>query len=327
MAQPTGGDLFVSRPLTNVSVAYMQDATEFAAAQIFKPVPVKHSAGIYWKYNKGEWFRTAAQPRAPRTESAGSGWNMTTDTYLADVKALHVDISDQDRADQEADNEFDMDSDATIFITNDLLLRREKDWIAAFFLSTPWSTTAQTGVAAGPGANQFLQWNNSASTPIEDIEEQRLLIAAQTGRRPNVLAIGPEVYSVWKNHPQFIERIKYSERGVVTLDLIASLMDLEKIVVLYGVENTAAEGATDSIGFIAGKSALLAYSPPNPSKRTPSAGYTFEWTGYLGAANRGARVKKFRLEQLASDRIEGETAYGMKVVSPDLAVFFATAVA
>lgn len=324
MPQPTGSDLYVSRPLSNISVAYIQESTDFAASTVFPPVPVDHQYGSYYIYNKGDWFRTQAQKRAPRTESAGTGWNISTSTYAADVNAVHTDISDQDRANQDSPI-LDLDRDATTFVTHDIMLRREKDWVTAFFGTGKWTLTDQTG-AATVAANQFISWDRASSTPLEDIEKQRLLIAKTTGLKPNVLVIGQEVYSVFKNHAEFIERIKYSEKGVVTLDLIAGLMDLEKIVVPMVLENTAEEGATDAFSFVHGKAALLAYAAPRPSRMTPSAGYSFEWTGYLGAATRGTRIKKFRMEPLASDRVEVESAYSFKVVSADLAVYFTAAV-
>jgi hypothetical protein len=41
----------------------------------------------------------------------------------------------------------------------------------------------------------------------------------------------------------------------------------------------------------------------------------------------GTRMKQFRLEAIASDRIEGEMAFDMKIVSSILGVFFASIVA
>lgn len=325
MAQPTGSDLFVSRVLTNVSVAYMQGAEDFIADKVFPPVPVKMRAGIYYIYNKGDWFRTAAQKRAPRTESAGTGWTKTSDTYAIDVNAIHVDVADQDRAD--AEEPFDLDRDAARLTMQDLLLRREKDFITAFFGTGIWSQTTQTGVAAAPAANQFLQWNASAATPIEDIEEQRIAMGKLTGYRPNTLVLGPEVFSALKNSSQLLERIKYTQRGQVTLDLMASLFEVDKVLVPYAIENTAEEGATDNFNFLYGKTAILVYAAPNAGIMNPSAGYTFEWTGYLGATRRGVRTKKFRMEHLNADRVEGESAYTFKKVSADLGVTFTAAVA
>lgn len=327
MSQPTGGDLFVSKPLTNISVAYMNEDSEFIASRVFPSVPSDVQGGLYYTYNKGDWFRTAAQRRAPATESAGTGWNVGTDNYFIPVDAVHKDVADQDRSNVADDSPFNLDRDATMFVTRDMLLRREKDWVSAYFGTGKWATTDQTGVAAAPGANQFLQWNNTASTPIEDIEEQRIILARTTGRKPNFLVIGPEVESVFKNHPQFIERIKYSERGVVTRELIAALLDLNNVLVPTVVENTAEEGAADNFQFVHGKGALLGHAAPNPGKMIPSAGYTFEWTGYIGAQQRGSRIKKFRMEELAADRVEAEHAYQYKQVSGDLAIFYASAVA
>lgn len=326
MPTPTGSDLWVNRPLTNLSIAYFQDDQDFAADTMFPPVPTEHKSNQYYKYDKGPWLRTRAEKRAPRTESAGTGWTTTTDNYNTEVRAIHVDISDIDRANQDRPV-FDLDRDATKLITRDIRLRRELDWIEAYWGTGKWSNTDQTGVAAAPGANQFLQWNQSASTPIEDIEEQRLKMSRITGLKPNVLALGPEVYSVFKNHPQFIERVKYSQKAILTLDLIASMLDLDKVVIPMAVQDTSEEGGTETLVFIYTKGALLAHAASSPGLMTPSAGYSFEWTGYLGAATRGTRVSKFRMEALKSDRVEIESAYDFKLVSADLGVFFATAVA
>ena len=61
---------------------------------------------------------------------------------------------------------------------------------------------------------------------------------------------------------------------------------------------------------------------PRPSLMHPSAGYTFSWTGYLGASQEGLRIMRFRVQEKRSDRVEGEMAYDQKVVAPDLGVFF-----
>lgn len=325
MASPTGGDLYVSRPLSNISVAYMNNTDEFIASKVFPSVPVDHQYGQYYKYTKGDWFKTVSQKRAPRTESAGTGWNITTDTYAADVWAVHVDIADQDRANQDSPI-IELDRDATVFVTRDQLLRREKEWLDTYFKTGQWTNADQVGVAAAPGANQAIFWNLTASTPIQDVEEQRLLIAKTTGQKPNVLVLGPEVESALKNNDQILGRILYTERGIVTRDLLAALFDVDEVLVPVVIENSAAEGAADAFGFVQGKSALLAYRAPRPSRLTPSAGYGFEWTGYIGAANRGTRVKKFRIETVAADRIEAEMAFDYKLVSPDLAVFFSAIV-
>ena len=60
---------------------------------------------------------------------------------------------------------------------------------------------------------------------------------------------------------------------------------------------------------------------------TPAGGYTFTWNGYLAGNSYGIRMKNFRMEPIAADRIEGEMTYDMRVVAKDMGIFLANAVA
>src|SRR3972149_4924923 len=138
------------------------------------------------------------------------------------------------------------------------------------------------GVAGVPGAGEFKQWNDDASTPIEDITLAGVAMAGLTGKRPNVIVCGPSVLQSLKNHPDVLDRIKYTEKGIVTADFLSSLMEVEEIVVPWGVTNSATEGGTEDTAFITDKTLLLAYREPNPGLMKASAGYIFVWAGRLG---------------------------------------------
>jgi hypothetical protein len=73
-------------------------------------------------------------------------------------------------------------------------------------------------------------------------------------------------------------------------------------------------------------SALLCYSAPSPGLMVPTAGYTFSWTGLIGAGNQGNRIKRFRMDPLNSDRVEIDCAFDQKLVAADLGCFFNTCV-
>ena len=332
MPNPTQADLHVNAPLTNVSVAYMQDTATFIADKVFPRVPVQKQSDLFWKYSKSDWRRTDVQKRAPGTESAGIGYKVDTDTYYAQVYAVHKDLDDQTRAN--ADSNWNLDKDATKFVTNQLLLKRDLDWNNAYFKSGVWGTDL-TGVAATPNSSQFLQWNDAASDPIVQMANLQTDFVLQSGRKANTLVLGAEAITSLKNHPDIIDRIKYTQRGVVTTDLLASLFDVEKILVSYASftdvaerNDTEEQDAAASYSFMSNsKSALLCYTPSSPSLMTPAAGYIFTWNGYLAGNSYGIRMKNFRMEHTASDRIEGEMTYDMKVVSPDMGIFLAHAVA
>lgn len=325
MPKPSPRDVHVNAPLTNISIAYIQNAQNFIADRVFPMIPVQKQSDRYFEYTRDDWFRIEAQLRGPATESAGSGFNVdNTPTYFADVFAVHKDVDDQTRAN--ADAPIVLDRDATEYVTQQLLLKREKTWATTNFTTGVWGTDL-TGVAAAPAAGQFLQWNDAASTPVEDITNEGVNIASLTGFRPNVLVLSPRVFNTLKNHPDILDRIKYTQRGVVTADILAGLFEVDRVLVPWGVENLAAEGLAGDFNFIFGKHALLVYSNPRPSILQPSAGYTFTWSGLLGAGAAGNRVKSFRMEHLSADRIEGEMAYDQKVVAADLGTFFSNAIA
>jgi hypothetical protein len=93
------------------------------------------------------------------------------------------------------------------------------------------------------------------------------------------------------------------------------------------VKNTAAEGETAAYDFNHGKSVAMLHVAKSAGLNTVSAGYTFQWSGLIGSGSNGIRVKRFRLERNASDRVEAEMAYDMKVVSSELGYFYSAAVA
>jgi hypothetical protein len=313
-------------PLTSVSVAYLQSADEYIATKVFPKVPVANQSNLYWRYSKSDWRRTDVARRAPSTESPGVGWNVETDTYFAHVYAVHKDIDDQLRAN--ADSNFNLDSDATKFITNQLLLKRDIDWASSYFTTGIWGTE-YTGVASGPSASQFVQWDQAASTPITDVTGWFIAFKQLTGFTPNVMVIGANVMKALKNHATILDRIKYTQKGVVTEDLIAALFNIDRLLVSYATSTSTAQinditiqDASATYSFVLNsKAALLAYAPPGPSLLTPSAGYTFTWSGYAKGNADGLRIKQFRQEAIASDRIEAEMTYDMKVVAPDMGVF------
>lgn len=324
--QPSRADVHVDRPLTNISVAFMQSAANFIADRVFPVVPVGKQSDKYYTYDRGMFNRDEMQKRAPGSESAGASYKLSTDSYSADVWALHKDIADQVRAN--ADTPLQLDREATEFLSVKALIRKEKNWATLFFATGIW-TTERAGVAAAPAGTQFLRWDESASTPIEDVRQGATDQAVLTGFRPNKLVLGRRVYDALLDHPDIVGRIDRGQTAgtaIVMRQNLAALFELDEILVMDAIENTANEGATNVHAHIGGKHALLVYAAPSPGIMIPSAGYTFSWTGFLGAGALGARIKRMRMEHLESDRVEIEMAFDHKKVAADLGSFFLNAV-
>ncbi len=327
--KPTPGDVHVNAVLTNISVAYMQNAANFVASRVFPNVPVTKQSDRYYTYDRGYFNRNEMVVRAPGTESAGGGFTVdNTPTYFAPVYAYHHDIDDQRRSN--SDSVLSPDREGTELVTLKALIKRETLWVAKYFAGGLWTGDVD-GVAAAPGAGQFLQWNDAASNPISDIRTGIASVLESTGFEPNTLTMGYAVWNALIDHPDIVDRIKYGQTpggpAMVTTSDLAALLKIPNIFVMKAIQNTALEGAANVHAFIGGKKALLCYAAPNPGLMTPTAGYTFSWTGYTGAQADGQRVSKFRMENLKSDRVEIEMAFDQKLVSADLGYFYDTAVA
>jgi hypothetical protein len=325
MPQPTSSQVHVDAILTNISVAYLQRAESFIADKVFPVVPVDKQSDKYFVYSKNDWLRDEARVRADGTESVGSGYNITTDNYYADVFAIHKDIGDQTRAN--ADAPINVDREAAEFITHRLLTRREIQFVTDFMTTGKWSKDI-TGVAASPTTNQTIQWSDyTNSDPIEDIEAGKASILSTTGLEANTLVLGYDVFRRLKNHPDLVDRIKYTSSQTITEDMLARMFDIERVLVSKSVKATNAEGATGAYAFTTGKTALLAHVAPNPGILTPSAGYTFSWTGVSQGMGLTIGTSSFRLESLRATRVEAELAFDNKVVAQDLGYFWNTIVA
>jgi hypothetical protein len=337
MSNPLPSDVHVNTPLTNISIAYMQKAEGFVADRVFPNIPVLKQSDVYFEYSRADFNRDTMKDRAPSTESAGDGWRVDkTKTYFARPKALHKDIDEQLRAN--ADSPINLDREASLFLSQKAMINREVSWAAAYFTTGLWkgiNNAAQdiTGVSASPSSDYtVLQWNDANATPVTDVKENNDKIHLTTGTRGNKLVLGRQVWTPLSDHATITDRIKYSSSNttpaIITKQAVAALMEIDEIMVMDAVQNTGAESNSSTLNtgesnaFIGGKAALLVYAAPSPSIMQPSAGYTFSWTGYLGAGAMGQRITSFYMQAIKSDRVEIEQAIDQKLVAAELGIYF-----
>lgn len=319
---PKMQDAHIDRAMTNISVAYLQDASAFIADKVFPIVPVRRQSDVFYVYNKGDFMRDEAQVRGAGTESAGGDYGVAaSDPYHCRKHAFHYDVTEEERANY--DEPLNADTDATEFVSQKMLIRREMEWASKFFKTGVWGTEI-TGAESNPSSGQAIKWNLATSNPILDITNAAVKMASETGYRPNTLVLSPFAFNALKNHEDILDRIKYTQKGIVTTDLLATLFEVQHVYVAWSVVNSAAKGATDSVSFIMGKHALLCYANPSPALRKPSAGYIFAWTGLEGAGAYGNRIVRLPMDVLGlgTERIEGEIAFDAKKICGDLGVFF-----
>ena len=318
MPQPSLSQVHVNRPLTDMSVAFLQSAEDFVSGRVFPDLMVNKKSDDYFEYPRGFWAADEMKKRAPGTESAGGGYEVQTKSYNCDVWALHKDVPDQIR--DNADEALNPDREATEWLTQQWMIRKEREWGTNFFTTGLW-TGSTTGSDIVPGT----KWDNASSDPIADVRAQVRSMKLKSGQRPNKMVVTPVVDEALRVNATIREMVKYVQptgADDITPALLASLFGIGEYLVAEGAVNTAKEGATATFEYILGSDQVgLFYAAPSPGLMTPSAGYVFGWR-YPGGGANGQTIANFRMEHLKCDRVEIEASWDQKLIASDMGVFF-----
>jgi hypothetical protein len=314
MPLPQASTLHIDQFLTDLSVGYLQDPSHFVADQVAPLVKSAKRSNKIPSFNMGDLYRDEMAVREAGAESAGGGYRVSNQLFYCDVWASHIDVDDLTVA--SADSPFDLYADATRVLVQRERIKREVRFAADLF-----TTSLYTGGTANDPAASSLSgaWDDPSSTPIEDIHDQSNSILLSTGYMPNTLVVNNLGWNALKNHPDVVDRVKYTSGDVVSESVVARLLGVERILVCRAVRNTAAEGVTTSMSAVAGNHALLAYVNPSPGMWQPSAAYTFVWTGYPGSTD-GRLLRRFRIEARRAERIEIEAAFDQKLIDGEFGV-------
>lgn len=325
MGNPTYSAIHYDAILSNMSLALLQDPGNYIATRVFPIVPVRRQADKYRVFDR-EWFlRDDMQVRAPATESAGTGYTMSTDSYFCTKYGLHHDIPYEDLAN--ADSDLDLNRQAVTILTNQVQQRLERAFTASFLKTGVWGTD-YTGKASSPSTNEFIQWSDyTNSNPITDVDLAIDGILKDTGLAPNTFVLGQKTFRALQRHPLITGQFKYVSSESITADMIGAVLGIPNVLVARAVKATNAEGQTLTTDFITGKVAWLGHVAPVAGPQTPTAGVIFNWLQAMGGDLVQAPIRRFSMDSIQADRIETEVAYDMKVVAPVLGAFFTTAVA
>ena len=334
MPQPTVDDVHVNTALGMVALGYKQTLDMLISGKAFPEVPVQKRSDAIFEFDKEFWMRNIAGVRSAGTESRGGGFKLSSDkTYYCKNHAVHFDLPKDvvENADLQS-----LETSATEFVTWQIYMDRELDWVAQYFTDpdTGHGTTwwnVKTGKSSGPSTDEFLQWNDTSSTPVANIREYMREIQKKTGFRPNKLILGPEVMDELQLNSAVQAYVAYAPtaradiKPLITPELLAMILGLDEVLVGEMSYTSSAEGASSiTYNFAFGKNALLVYTPPKPGIMTPSGGYNFTWSR-MGRYN--PEVSKWWKQDIKSTRIEAEAYYDHKLVGPQLGIFMADCVA
>lgn len=313
LARLDARDVRVDPLLSNISIAYRNRV--YIADQVAPVIPSQLDAGKFAVYTQADWFRNEAAKRSAGARAKRGEYGITFDSYLCEEYAFAREVPDEVR--RNAMDPIRPDQEATEFATDKILLAKEKRVADKMNTAANWASGHSVTLTGGQ------QWSDYAnSDPISNIETAIDTIHGKTGIRANTMTLPFPVWKKLKHHPDIVDRIKYSQRGLVTVDLLKEVFDIETLLLAEALltatpETTAA--TTETYTYVWGKDVWIGYVARNPGLQQPTAMYQFS------SGQRG--VRRWREEANHQDVVEAYELTDEKIVSTLLGYVIKSAVA
>lgn len=318
-----------NRYLTNMSMASFANAGDYVATNIFPICPVTFSTGYYYVYNKGDLARDNVQRKPKFGKVSPAQMGHSDATYHCEVDQIIVGIDQigaQNYQRALVPPSIDPKRAKNRFIVDQQLLHLDIMFAKNFFKAGVWANEFE-GIASGSaaGSSQFIKFSDANSDPIQFFDARMRQIRLEGRRTPNKLTLGYDTYLALKEHPDLLERVKYTgstaNPAKVNEEVLAELFGVDEVKVLYATYNAAEEGQKDDMQFICEPDgALLSYTTSSPQIDEPSAGYIFTWD-MLGDGNYMATDVFEGEGGTHSEFMEGLLSVDMKKTCDDLACY------
>lgn len=298
---PTGsGNVHIDKALTQISVAWPNNG--LVGSRLMPSVGVLKQSDKYYIFGREGWLPEDDNRAPGSVANEIVGLQLSTDTYYAREHSLQIPVTDEER--DNVDSPLAPDRDATELVTSKIMLGRE---VAIKNLVTTTANYASGLSTTLSGAAQWNSANYATSDPISDLRTGKTAVHARIFMEPNTLVVPYQVMAALEDHPDFLERIKYSERAIFSPELLAAVLGFETVIVPGVGINSANPGATPSLGYLWGKDVIMAWVPGRAGLKIPAFGYEFTWgTQY---------VDRWREEPRKSDLIRASRRYDLKLVA------------
>lgn len=305
---PKLSSVYIDKAIRTAAIGYGNAL--YIAGALAPVIPVDQESGKYFTFDDGEIVTDTASPdRRPGTDAPRSGYSVSNDTYSCAEFAQAHEVPD--RIVENADEPIRPLERGIRFCMEKILLRRERFVAGKVFVASTWGTATDPTVTA---------WSDlTGSDPASNVLDGKAQIVKLTGYEANTLVLGRQVFDKLTQHPDALDRIKYTQAGIMTADLMAAWLGVERILVGSASYNSAQEGGTTSREFVWGKNALLCYCPPAPSIDSPAACYMFQY--------QGASTRQWREESPKQTVVEAGLNIDFKRTAIKAGYYFASVVA
>lgn len=268
----------------------------FIGSRILPVFEVEEDAGKYPVIPIEQLLAENETRRAPKSGYNRGEFEFETGSYITEEHGWEEPLDDREV--RMYRHYIQAEMIATARAVNFVAGAAERRIASAIFNSTTFNTTAVTN-----------EWDDlSNATPIDDVEAAVIRVYDATGLWPNTLVITNKVFRNLRRCSQVLDRIESSGAGNatkardVTLQMLAQVFDLEKILVGNASKNTAGEGQSASISPVwSNEYAWVGKTAETGDIQEPCVGRSFHWDED-GSTYEG-RVESYRDESIRSDVI------------------------
>lgn len=288
-------------PLTNLAIGY--PTTGLISQRLLLDLPVQKKSDLFYIFDaaRSKEIQTDDK-RSPGSNAVEVDFDLTTDNYNCGGHALQAIVPDEEA--ENADSPLQPQADKTDFLVDKLLLNQEIALAAAL----------AAGLSGSDPANEWNDYTNG--DPFADVTLAQNTIEDATGFKPNVIAMDSKVWRALKDHPDMIDRVKYTgtgdRPGEVSLRGAAEVFEVDEIIVSTAMKNTAVEGQTASLSRVWGDEVIVAYRPARAGLKIPALGYRMVWSPFMGS-RMGWQVKTWRNEERGGTMIRAQKYYDQKI--------------
>lgn len=319
--------------LSNMALAYYQSDANSFAKTIFPICPVTLSSDNYYIFDKEDLLRDNWHRKPAYGKVAPAVLSEHLETYACNVDQMIMGIDQIRQTDltrRMGARTADPKQQRTKTMAGQANIHQDRIFSNKYFKSGVWKQEISGVDSTTPTDKQFIKFSNGNSDPVAIVDQKKTDIHEETGRMPNRLALGVNVFHELKTHPAILERVKYggstANPASVTLNVLAQLFEVDRVTVPRSIMNKSELGQEADMQYIGDPNALLlAYATDTPSLEEPSAGYIFTWD-MLGNGNIFPVLNYLGENGTHSEFIEGLMAFDMKKTADDLAIFFKDAV-
>lgn len=325
----TPGAVHYDEYLTSFATSYYVEQN-YLAGRVFPVIDVAKQSDKYYVFDAAEEnreFSNLVKKATPLTSPNMIETTQSSDSYFSEQYWLgfYIDMFTQANEDEVLRTR---ERKARLTLDN-MLKKRDRDWLDTFMTTGVWGEDLD-----GSGID-FVQWDDGASTPIDDIMKWKEDFEIRNyGLKPNKIVIAKDIKRHILTNTQVLGRINggatVANPAMVNDAIIAAMFEVDEIIWADAVSNQANHGQTENAARMVSNKMLLTHSPSEVGMDVPSAGQIFAWNQVPGF-NYGISVQSFSGEDLARKKVAEEVhvgcAYDMKVTGANLGTYVENIVA